>query len=666
MKQLRNHIHQGLTPVEPSAFLKSGLAGFIVSLLLFFTARPLGASPVAAHLAALLVAGPVLALIFCRSREGLEVRWKINLLFLFRYAVAFSVAASLQGAIFLHLQRLEKVPDIIAFGPAALGGVVALLLLLELYVFKKEETATSRAERLSLVFIIAMVVIRFCYLGLPELMEQEAYYWNYAQHPALGYLDHPPLVAALIWLGTKLFGISEFGVRIGAFVCWLVTALFSYLLARKIFDHQAAVGSLVLLALLPLYFGTGFLMTPDAPLHAAWASLLYFSYRSLIDHEPKAWFGIGISFGLSLLSKYTIVLLGPPLALFMLFDKRSRTWFSKPGPYLALLVAIILFSPVIVWNMQHGWTSFLFQSAKRISADPVFSTPNLIGHVTLMLTPVGLLGVVLFFVLGNEMFRSSVAEPEETTTHFLERTYFLLLLLSLLPFLLFLVISFTREVKLNWSSPVWLAVLPFLGCTVTSIYGRFCSISLMIVQELWRLVLPVLVLLLAVGLHYVTLGIPGLAHPPGPFLIGWDGLTAKIEMLADEIEKETGERPLVVGMDHYQIASGLAFYRTKNARRKGAVNDSTGIDQSVGWHLFGLNSRMYQMWFDTSTWEGSDVIAVAYKRSRLEPEFLGSEVIFASEIRPLVAQKQGQEVRRFYYRLISADTFRSPRAEPDS
>ena len=83
-----------------------------------------------------------------------------------------------------------------------------------------------------------------------------------------------------------------------------------------------------------------------------------------------------------------------------------------------------------------------------------------------------------------------------------------------------------------------------------------------------------------------------------------------------------------------------------------------GIDQSVGWHLFGHNSRMYRMWFDLEDWQPVDVIAVSSKRSRLEKESFGPEVMFNSEILPLPAVKDGQEVRRFYYRLISAASFK--------
>ena len=617
-----------------------------------------GAPAGAAHPAALAAVCPLAFLVFLRSGDGVLSSPRISLLLLLRFFLAWVISVSFQGAILGILHQLYPHHMYLSVSVAALGGVAMLLIVSASWVFPLYDNSVERVQNSVGVFVIAMVALRFVYLGLPELMEQEAYYWNYAQHPALSYLDHPPMVAMLIWLGTKLFGISEFGVRIGAFLCWFVTAYFIYCLTIRIFDKQAALGAVLLLAVLPLYFGVGFLMTPDAPLHAAWAALLYFSYRVLIEESAGSWLGIGASLGLGLLSKYTIVLLGPPFLLFMLIDPRARKWFLKPGPYLAFVMVLVLFSPVLIWNMQHEWASFLFQSAKRISSTRVITTPGLIGHITLILTPAGVAGALLFFLYGSTIMSSANLTENAGSPPAVERTRLLLFLLAFLPCALFFVISFSREVKLNWTSPVWLAVLPFLGFTITSVYGRLFSISLKAVQELWRFTVPILVFALAVGLHYVTLGLPGVPHPPGPFLIGWEELASEVEGLADEMESESGMRPLVVGMDHYQITSGLAFYRTKNAIKIQSSNTSVGIEQSVGWHLFGHNSRMYRMWFDLEDWQPVDVIAVSSKRSRLEKESFGPEVMFKSEILPLPAFKDGQEVRRFYYRLISAASFK--------
>lgn len=629
-----------------------------LSTLLYGLLRWLGLPVVAAHPAAIAVVSPIIFVVLLRQRKAMDHGLRITFISYLRFLVGTVLAASLQGAILAHLLRSELLPEVLSFVPAALIGVLILFLVSAVWVFPLPYSNVSKTEMVLSVFIAAMVTLRLFYLGLPELMEQEAYYWNYSQHLDLSYLDHPPMVALMIWLGTALFGISEFGVRIGSFLCWFATAYFSYRLTLRIFDRQAALGAVLLLAVLPLYFGVGFLMTPDAPLHAAWSALLYFGYRGLLENDSASWIGFGVSLGIGLLSKYTIVLLGPAFLLFMLIDQSARRWFLKPGPYIAVALALVLFSPVIIWNMQHEWASFLFQSAKRIASVPVISTHHLIGHVALILTPAGLIGVLFFFLCGGRIIRSAQPASDSNLLQASTRTFILLFLLSFLPFALFLSISFNREVKLNWTSPIWLAVLPFLGCTVTSVYGRFCSICMMAIQELWRFTIPLLILVIAVGAHYLTLGLPGIPHPPGPVLIGWNHLAAEVEELADELERESGSRPIVVGMDHYQITSGLAFYRTQNAQRGDGPDRVVTVGQSVGWHLFGFNSRMYSSWFDVQDWQAVDVIAVASKKSRLQQKAFSSQVVFDSEIRPLSAVKEGQEVRRFYYRLISADTFK--------
>lgn len=210
------------------------------------------------------------------------------------------------------------------------------------------------------------LVLRLLFLGLVDLIPQEAYYWNYAQHPDLGYLDHPPMVAWLILTTTSVFGDNEFGVRFAAWIGWLATAFFSFGLARQLFGKSAAFVSLLLVSVLPFYFATGFLMTPDAPLVATWAGTLYFLARALLEDRRNAWWGAGICLGLGMLSKYTIVLLGPAILLFMLVDRGACKWLRRPEPYLAALLALIIFSPAIYWNVQNGLASFTFQSFRRI------------------------------------------------------------------------------------------------------------------------------------------------------------------------------------------------------------------------------------------------------------------------------------------------------------
>ena len=160
------------------------------------------------------------------------------------------------------------------------------------------------------VFILVAIsfLIKLLCIGTNNLLVEEAYYWNYAAHLDIGYLDHPPMVAVLIKLSTLLFGLNEFGVRMPSILCWIITAFFSMKLTELI-KPQATPYALFLLAILPFFFLHSLVITPDIPLIACWSGALYFLYRALVLHQATAWYAAGVWLGLGLLSKYSIVLL---------------------------------------------------------------------------------------------------------------------------------------------------------------------------------------------------------------------------------------------------------------------------------------------------------------------------------------------------------------------
>ena len=539
--------------------------GVLIDNLFFtFLARAYG-NPVAAHMSALTLSCSLIFYALFRFWKGTDDNRRMRSFHLAAGLFSLVLGLSLQGGLYRLFSGIVLLDDAGAFFCASLAGVGIFICLMVVFVFSGYLHLDTRVRlRICAAGLIGFaVLLRLVYLGLPELMEQEAYYWNYSNHFALSYLDHPPMAATLIWLGTALFGTNEFGVRIAGFFCWFITAYFSYRLTLSIFCRTAAIGVLVLAAWLPFYFGAGLIITPDAPLLAAWSALLYFLYRSLIDGHTGAWIGVGASLGLGMISKYTIVLLGPAILCFMLFDRKSRRWFLRPAPYLAIVIAAIIFLPVIIWNYQHEWASFLFQGEHRVTGRTFFTTHRLAGYILLILTPAGVLGLFYFLFRGNRFFNAAGGRTACLEGSGVNRTYGFLLLMIVFPLFVFLLFSFTREVKLNWTAPLWLALLPFLGSTVMSVCGCSGITVLRLVHRLWIPTFLIIALSFSIAMHYVTLGLPGVPHPPGPFLTGWKALSKDIEQIVDQVEQETGNRPVVIGMNPYQISSGLAFYRTK-------------------------------------------------------------------------------------------------------
>lgn len=119
---------------------------------------------------------------------------------------------------------------------------------------------------LAISLISFSVLLRLAFIGIVDLLPEEAYYWAYAQNLDFSYFDHPPMVAWLIRLGTTLLGNTELAVRISSWVCSLVAVTYLFGLAYNLYGKTAACVSAILLAVLPIYFSVEFAMTPDAPL----------------------------------------------------------------------------------------------------------------------------------------------------------------------------------------------------------------------------------------------------------------------------------------------------------------------------------------------------------------------------------------------------------------
>jgi dolichol-phosphate mannosyltransferase len=205
-----------------SALVQFGLlagCGTALNWLIFALLLRFGMPPDNAHLAALTGAALALLTGLALIRRGVDQAVFSSGCWLSTVLVALAWALGIQGAVFKGMSNIAMVGPLTAFLPAAVTGSLGLLLPMFI-VWSDSFCRQPRRVRVRFAVIgalAAVLLLRLVYLGLPELMEQEAYYWVYAQHPSLSYLDHPPLVALLIWLGTAVFGTSEFGVRVGAY-----------------------------------------------------------------------------------------------------------------------------------------------------------------------------------------------------------------------------------------------------------------------------------------------------------------------------------------------------------------------------------------------------------------------------------------------------------------
>ncbi len=253
-----------------------------------------------------------------------------------------------------------------------------------------------------IALVVAMTTLRVIYASVTDLRTDEAYYWTWSKEHALSFLDHPPMIAWFIRFGTAIFGDTNFGVRFAGVLAMLVTQLLLADIVRRVTRDVRAVMLAVLMSEAALYYGLLMAkVAPDVALIPFAVAMLWALVRLSESGDARWWLAAGIFAGLALLSKFTIVMWLPAVLAFMLVPDWRGRWITSPMPWVAALIAVALFLPVLLWNAGHDWASFRFQSVRatathELSLRTVGEFVGLqFGLVGFILLPVVLSGVAL-------------------------------------------------------------------------------------------------------------------------------------------------------------------------------------------------------------------------------------------------------------------------------
>jgi 4-amino-4-deoxy-L-arabinose transferase-like glycosyltransferase len=229
----------------------------------------------------------------------------------------------------------------------------------------------------------------------------------WSKHLAGGYYDHPPAVAAVIALGTMVAGDTELGVRLVSILLALPMSWAVFRAGSILFDGARVGATAAILLNVTLMAAVGTLIvTPDAPLLVASSFLLFFLAKVLETGRGAWWLAAGAAVGAALLSKYTALFFGPAILIWLLSVPDLRRWLVSPWPYLGGLVALALFSPVILWNADHHWVSFIKQMGRARIEDfrPAFIAeliPTQIAFATPLVWILGAMGLYGLFARGS-------------------------------------------------------------------------------------------------------------------------------------------------------------------------------------------------------------------------------------------------------------------------
>ncbi|MCY7332615.1 MAG: glycosyltransferase family 39 protein [Pseudanabaena sp. CAN_BIN31] len=221
----------------------------------------------------------------------------------------------------------------------------------------------------------------------------ETYYYLYTQNLNLSYFDHPPLVALTAGIGVWLTGaVTPFTLRIGGVLLYTGTLIFAYLASKKLFGDRTATLTLAILTTIPIFqIAFGILTLPDNALMFFWMACLWVAAEEFFPSDQADQYQptyrlaiIGLCVGLAFLGKYHGLLLGGGLGLFCLLSRRHRPALFSVWTLAAIALFAIAISPVLIWNAQHEWASFRFQSGRAVPTQG-YNLERLLGTILLAL-----------------------------------------------------------------------------------------------------------------------------------------------------------------------------------------------------------------------------------------------------------------------------------------
>jgi hypothetical protein len=407
----------------------------------------------------------------------------------------------------------------------------------------------ARLVRNTTVTVLALVALRLVGAAWTPLTFDEAYYWMWSKHLAFGYYDHPPMVAFVIRAGTLIAGDTEFGVRLVSILLALPMSFALYRTAAILFGGQRVAATATILLNVTLMAAVGTLIvTPDSPLLVASSFVMFFLAKVLETGRGAWWLAVGAAVGVALSSKYTALFFGPAILVWLVSVPKLRRWLVSPWPYLGGAVALAIFSPVILWNADHDWVSFIKQIGRSRIED---FKPSFIGE--LIPTQIAFATPLVFVLGAMGIYALLRRDSGALAARALINAIFWTIVVY------FVWHSLHARVEANWFAPVYPAFA--IAAAVTAHLTRWDMRGQRIVDFCLRWASPVGILIFALLIVQANTGaLSGFRRDATvrSVGVGWPELAAAIEA----VRVRTGAT-CVLAPD-YGTTSWLAFYLPKD------------------------------------------------------------------------------------------------------
>jgi len=237
----------------------------------------------------------------------------------------------------------------------------------------------------------------------------ELYFVACGDHLSFGYVDHAPLVPWIARLATTLFGDSLVGLRIfaalaGALTIFLIGMLVSRMGGGRFAQLLACLAWLVA----PVSLRTGNMLAIPSFEPLFWVGCAWMLVRIADEDNPRLWPWLGLIAGCGLLNKHSMLFFGFGLAVGLLATPLRRH-LRTPWPWVGGGIALLLFLPNIIWQVQNGWPTVSFLRNLNETVMAGVSKIQFVAGQLLYLNPfaafVWIWGLVFLFSRAGKAFR---------------------------------------------------------------------------------------------------------------------------------------------------------------------------------------------------------------------------------------------------------------------
>lgn len=447
-----------------------------------------------------------------------------------------------------------------------------------------------------IVAAITFLVHLLCIRGYGYFRD-ELYYLACAARFDWGYVDHPPLSVAVLKLFTSVFGTDIWAVRLPGILAGTASVILYGLVAAKLgANRNAQILACLFAGFSPANQVVSHLYSMNGIDITLWAGAALLYLHSADPEKRKLWLWLGLVCGLAMLNKLSGFWLVAGIGLTTLFSPR-RTELKTTYPWLAAVIAVVVFAPHFVWQHERNWiTQEFVRNAAEFKME-VLPPWIILGVQVVVTNPV----LALMWIIGA--YNAIVKKPEWRPYSI---TYFLVILMLLI----------SMRSRENYPAPSYVFIVP-LGAMVIADWISQAKIRL---YAFVGVLLPVTIFCTSLALPLLpppqveliaeesNVDVPATEKgPKSPLqghadMFGWPEMASTVYKIWSALPEEERSRTPVFGMNYGESAACWFFNKEK-----------TPAPQVIGRH------NEYWLW-GPGDWDGQSLLVVG----ELTPEIRNS------------------------------------------